>query len=406
MRRLLSMVAFGVLALPGAQNSIQVVGSAQPGCWSVEQIVGEVTKGAANDREKALALHRFGMQHFIHFDGPKEDRNDYVTDPMKLIAVYGYALCGNNSAAMNALYNAAGLKARRRSMPGHSVPEVWFEGKWNYIDTDMFGYVFLPDGQTIASVDELSKNAGLFLKQATPPSPFYPFDRKEDMASTFRGVDASKDYHPYSNAHLMNFSLRANESARLFFKPQGEGRYYLTPDFRPDMGIHYKDYFLAGPVRKGSLAWTDHGPASYGNGLLEYKPDLRSTAFAAENPERMGVEVKQGRRYPALASAGAGKTASLVVRVTTPWIISGLQNDLTNFEDNTDAAVLSGVFWRTHQGDENRIFVSRDNGSTWTKVWENRYLGAVPFKVDLTRWVDGEFGYQVKFEWLDHSGSG
>ncbi|MCX6622157.1 MAG: hypothetical protein NTY38_14035 [Acidobacteria bacterium] len=399
-------LVLAAIALEAGQNSIQISGSAQPGCWSVEQIVGAVTKGAHNDREKALALHHFGMQHFIHFDGPIEERGDYITDPIKLIAVYGYALCGNNSAAMNALYNAAGLKARRRSMPGHSVPEVWFEGKWNYIDTDMFGYVFLPDGQRIASVDELSKDPGLFQKQATPPSPFYPFDRKEDMAGTFRGVDASRDYHPYTNAHLMNLSLRANESARLFFKPQGEGRYYLTPAFRPDLGIQYKDYYLTGPVRKGSLAWTDHGPASYANGLLEYRPDLRSEAFAVENPERQGVIVKRGRRLPALAAAEAGKPASLVVRVTTPWIISGLQNDLTNFEDNTDAAVVSGIFWRTDEGDQNRILVSRDNGATWTRVWENRYLGAVPFKVDLTRWADGEFGYQVKFEWVDRKGSG
>ena len=195
------------------RNAIRLTGSSQPGCWNVEEIVNEATKGAGSDREKALALHRFGMAHFIHFDGPIEERGEYVADPMKLIAVYGYALCGNNSAAMNALYNAAGLSARRRSVPGHSIPEVWFEGKWNYIDTDMFGYVFLPDGK-IASVDELSRDADLFMRQTSPPSPFYPFDKKEDMASTFRGRNASKDFHPYTNAHMMDLSLRSGRVAR------------------------------------------------------------------------------------------------------------------------------------------------------------------------------------------------
>ena len=406
-RRVWPALAAVLLCAPSfaERNAIRLTGSSQPGCWSVEEIVGEVTRGAGSDREKALALHRFGMAHFIHYDGPIEERGEYLTDPMKLISVYGYALCGNNSSAMNALYNAAGLKARKRSMPGHSVPEVWFEGKWNYIDTDMFGYVFLPDGK-LASVDELAHDADLFVRQSNPPKPFFPFDTKEDMASTFRGVNASKDFHPYTNAHAMNFSLRTGERARLFFRPQGEGRYFLTPAFRDDLGTEYKDYYLTGPVRKDSLAWSDRPPASYGNGVLEYTPDLRSEAFARENPGRTGVAAGRNRRSPDLVAAATGQPASLVVNVTTPWIVTGLQNDLTNFEDNTDGAVVSGIFWRLDKSDENRILVSRDNGQTWTKVWENRWLGAVPFRVDLTRWAEGEYAYQVKFEWTDRKGSG
>jgi len=388
------------------QHSIHLVGAAQPSCWSVEEIVAEVTKGAATDREKALELHRFGMAHFIHFDGPIEERGEYVTDPMKLIGVYGYALCGNNSAAMNALYNAAGLRARTRTLPGHAVPEVWFEGKWNYIDTDMFGYVFLPDGKRIASVDELAKDADLFLKQAKPPDPYYPFDEKKDMASAFRNVRAQKNYHPYANAHLMNLSLRTGESASLYYRPQGPGRYFLTPAFRPDLGIVYKDYWVVGPVRRGSLAWCDKPPASYGNGVISYEPDLRSEAFRLENPAQAGIAVRKGRQFPPLAAAAKDQLASLVVEVTTPWVIAGLQNDLTNFEDNTGGAVVSGLFWRLNASDENRILVSTDGGRTWKKIWENRYLGAVPFEVDLTRWVEGEYGYRVKFEWLDRKGTG
>ena len=401
------MVALLVVCagVPAEQYSIHLAGSAQPSCSSVEEIVAEVTMGAATGRQKALALHRFGMAHFIHFDGPIEERGEYVTDPMKLIGVYGYALCGNNSAAMNALYNAAGLRARTRTLPGHAVPEVWFEGKWNYIDTDMFGYVFLPDGKSIASVDDLAKDADLFLRQASPPDPYYPFDEKKDMASVFRNVRAQKNYHPYANAHLMNLSLRTGESASLYYRPQGRGRYFLTPAFRPDLGIVYKDYWILGPVRRGSLAWCDKPPASYGNGVIRYEPDLRSEAFRLENPARQGIAVRTGKQSPPLAAAATGGLASLVVEVTTPWVIAGLQNDLTNFEDNTDGAVVSGLFWRLNASDENRILVSTDEGRTWKKVWENRYLGAVPFEVDLTRWVEGEYEYRVKFEWLDRKGS-
>ena len=394
-----------VLSLSGLhaeQLAITLTGSAQPNCWDVKEIVAEVTKNAKSDREKVLALHRFGMAHFIHYDGPIEERSEYVTDPVKLLGVYGFALCGNNSCAMNALYNMAGFKARVRSVPGHAIPEIWFEGKWNYIDTDMFGYVYLPDGH-IASVDELVRNADLFMQQKNPPDPFYPFDKKEDMASVFRNASPRTNCHPYTNAHMMNLEVRTGESVTMHYRPQG--RHVLT-ELRQDIGTEYKDYWLVGPVRKGSLAWCDRSPAAYGNGRIEYRPDLRSEAFRLENPEQQGVAVRRERRSPPLAAARPGELASLIIEVNSPWVMVGKQNDLTNFEDDSDAAVVSGLFWRADAGDENRIFVSTDAGRTWTKVWENRLIGAVPFHIDLSRQVNNRYAYRIKFEWLDRKGTG
>jgi hypothetical protein len=394
-----------LLAMPAMaeQFSISLTGQAQPNCWNIQDIVSAVTKDAASDPEKALALHRFGMAHFIHFDGPIEERGEYMTDPLKLIGVYGFALCGNNTAAMNALYNAAGLKARRISIPGHSIPEVWFEGRWNYIDTDMFGYVILPDGKTMASVDDLTKDADLFVRQKNPPDPFFPFDRKEDMADVFRNAIPRRDYHPYASAHMMNLAVRTGESVTMFYRPKDR---YLLTQLREDIGTVYKDYWVAGPVRQGSLAWCDKPPAAYGNGLLEYKPDLRSQAFRLENPEMEGVAVLKERQKPPLAAAAPNRPASLVVEVNSPFVIVGLQNDLTDFEDDSDAAVVTGLFWRADGSDENRILVSTDSGRTWKEVWKNRWLGAVPFQIDLSRHVVGKYSYQVKFEWIDQKGSG
>lgn len=301
----------GVMALRAKRNSIRLIGSAQPGCWNLDEMVAEVTKGASNDSEKALALHRFGRAHLIHFMGPMEDRGEFITDPLKLIAVYGYAICGNNNCAMSGLYNAAGLKARQRSMPGHAVPEVWFDGKWNYIDTDMFGYVFLPDGQHLASVDELAQNPKLFLQQAHPPDPYFPFDEKTTMVEASSTGQAEKDYHPYANAHLMNLALRSGESVRLFYRPQGSERCFLPQLPQKDLGIVYKDSDPDGPVRRESLAWCDTPPASYDNGLFEYAPDLRSEAFERENPERQGVAVRKAEDRPSLSAAVPHQPASL-----------------------------------------------------------------------------------------------
>ncbi|MCL4852646.1 MAG: hypothetical protein KJZ78_14870, partial [Bryobacteraceae bacterium] len=120
--RLTILVLLFTLAASAEQLSIRLTGQAQPNCWDVADIVSSVTKGAGSEREKALALHKFGMAHQIHFNGPIEERGHYVDDPLKLMAFYGFSLCGNNSKAMTALYNEAGMRARTRSMPGHSVP--------------------------------------------------------------------------------------------------------------------------------------------------------------------------------------------------------------------------------------------------------------------------------------------
>jgi len=395
-----------VLVVPQAhaeQFSITLTGSAQPNCWDMEDTVREVIKNAKSDREKALALHRFGMAHFIHFNGPIEERGEYINDPLKLIAVYGFALCGNNSSAMSALYNLAGLNARVRSLVAHAVPEVWFENRWNYIDTDMYGYVFLPDGHTIASVDDLLKNPDLFLQQKNPPDPFYPFDQKKDMADIFRHAVPRTNSHPYSNAYMFNLELRTGESVTMYYRPQGR---YLLTELEKNLGFIYKDYWVVGPVREGSLAWCDRKPASYGNGVFEYKPDLRSEAFRLENPEHHGIAVGRGRQVPPLVATKQNEPASLVVEVNSPWVIVGLQNDLTNFEDDSEAAVVSGLFWRASEQDENRIYVSTDNGQSWQKVWENGWLGAVPFRVDLTHHVNARYSYLLKFEWVDRKGTG
>jgi hypothetical protein len=109
---------------------------------------------------------------------------------------------------------------------------------------------------------------------------------------------------------------------------------------------------------------------------------------------------------PPLVAATTGQQASVMIQVRSPWVIEGLQNDLTDFTDNTDGAVVSGWFWRLEPGDHNSISLSTDGGRSWQMVWENSYRGAVPFEVDLTARVHGRYSYLVRFDWTDNAGTG
>ena len=379
----------------GERNGIIINAVGQPDTWSLEGIVQSVTRGSKSDREKALALHRFGMAHQIHFVGPWEGHS-YLSDALKILSVYGYSLCGPNSTAMSALYNLAGMRARRRFVTGHVVPEVFFDGSWNYIDTDMFGYVLKPDG-SLASVDELLGNPDL-LDHPVRPDPFFPFDGAENMKRAFSETDGLKDCHPYSLSHILSLNLRTHEKVTCYYRPQG--RFYVHPQqMQQRLSPNWPRYWLEGPVRQASLAWTDEPPAAYGNARFLYEPQLTSEQFLQENSSHLGVHTCVEKGKPQLVATEVGQVAQLIVEVSTPWVIAGFVNDPTDFDDNTGGAVGSGWFWRSESSDENQIAVSVDGGRTWKSVWKNPRLGAVPFRVDLTRMVEGHYSYLLQFQW-------
>lgn len=386
--------------------SIKLTGRSQTSCWSLEDIVSQLTGEITGEREKVIALHEFGMKHQIHFIGPYEG-GMYVHDALKNLGVYGYNLCGNNSATMCALYSLAGLQARRRGGTGHVIPEIWFDNKWNYVDTDMFGYVYLPDDTRIASFDELVVNPELFARAGRRPEPFYPWDPPRAMMKAFIDAPGWKDYHGYSLAHMMRLELRTGEKVTCYYRPQGQGRYHIDPEMLPDpLTTVWRNYWLEGPVRANSMAWTDTVPAAYGNAEFIYEPDLLSDVFRRENPDIQGVESAIDSDYPPLVAAATGQPASVVVEVRSPWVIAGVQNNLTDFSDNTDGAVASGWFWKIEPQDRNAVSVSTDGGRSWVTVWENEWRGAVPFEVDLTGHVQGRYSYLVRFEWTDNGGTG
>ena len=386
----------------GERNSIVIRATGQPDTWTLENIVSSVTEGLSCNRDKALALHKFGMDHQIHFVGPRED-DSYVSDALKTLSVYGYSLCGINSAAMSALYNLAGMKARRRFITGHVVPEIFFDGSWNYIDTDMFGYVLKEDG-SLASVDELLENPDLF-DNPVRPDPFFPYDGPENMKRAFVNTDGLRDCHPYSLSHILSLNLRSHERVACYYRPQR--RYYVHPgQMQNRLSPSWPRYWIDGPLRENSLAWTDERPPAYGNALFEYKPELTSEAFLRENERHSGLVANQDPSKPQLTAAKTRVAAELILEVSTPWVIAGLMNDPTDFQDNTEGAVASGWFWRLEESDENKIEVSVDGGRTWRTVWDNRRLGAVPFRVDVTGLVEGRYSYLLRFQWIDRAGSG
>ncbi len=358
-----------------------------PDLYDLEICVKSIIKPRMTQKERAMALWHAYSRQMYHWNNPVEyplikagQYND-VTDPIRLMNVYGYTLCFCSAEGMEALWRKSGLEAREFGLPGHVSNEVWFEGRYHYLDAEFKGYLKRTDG-VIASVRECGLNpTGLVVSARTPDGLFpltrYPF-RSYLSKMVFAGLldDGPSWYasHRAQSGHVMHISLRPGEC------------YYRSWD---NAGKFVNDYTRW--IEPGEFGTMDcrygpkelEGPRSFGNGVVIYEPDLTT---ATEEFER-GVFSTRGlaKTKSGLTVAGGSLEGECVFRVQVPYVICGRPARIEDPETVSDAALL------TLQGTGRvGVEVSIDNGKSW------RSAGHGPGRIDLTRFVERRYGYQIR----------
>ena len=146
-------------------TDIKIVNDRAPDCSSLESIVESVTRGCQTDDERVIALYNFSRYAYYHHAYPGERSG---VSALKMINVYGWSLCGGQHTVLAALWEAAGYRWRYRgwSNPGHTTVEVFYGGRWHYIDTFLKFYAWMPDpdapgGRTIAGQEDLIRDPTL-----------------------------------------------------------------------------------------------------------------------------------------------------------------------------------------------------------------------------------------------------
>lgn len=153
-------------ALPPAfVRAVKVAADKAPDCSSLARIVETVTRGARTNDEKAIALYNFMRLAHYHRAYPNEPGG---IGALKLINVYGWALCGGLHTVQAALWRQMGWPWRYVgwSNPGHTTAEAQYDGRWHYLDTFLKVYVWMPEagapgGRTLAGEDDLKANPAL-----------------------------------------------------------------------------------------------------------------------------------------------------------------------------------------------------------------------------------------------------
>jgi hypothetical protein len=393
--------------------SPNVVSIHTPDPSNPENILRSIITPGMNNPEKALAIYDYCWHNTWHWPAPKEGRQethelDVVYDVNKQLNVYGYSYCFAIRALAEALYEAAGFEARSGGIGGHVVTEVYYDGKYHYLDHDQRGYCRLDDG-TIAELADFRTGRArkLILDPDSPPEPFFPATRLPlvpyEQKHVFTGYLLNQHIHyrqhdKYRTTHSMNLTLRPGERFTRYWN--ATGRWHVPNDLVPEIrGNGYVDLW-AGPFEHTAKNYQearrldDGGPMHYSNGLSIYRPNLSvgsedfdSGVYRVDNINSTGTGFGPLRTdAPAVA----------IFRTRLPYVIVGWPGNFDERSCKTGGCVVSGTYRKTNKTDTLSIEVSRD-GSTWNHVWLASVLGEANFAIDISPHVIGFYSYYIRF---------
>jgi hypothetical protein len=345
------------------------------------------------DQDLAIAIWQYlcgqqtGLFHMNTVNDGPDPWGEYSTvrDPVKLLNVYNVGYCGIFGPALDGVFQGVGFeRGRAFGVPGwnHCTTEVWYSGGWHYYDLDVRGALMKPDG-SIASVAESQRDRDLWVNPQRKIEPFFPKDHnKARVFEIYRDSRIDYFYRWFQMGHVMDFRLRQGEMFTRWWHPQG-GRWHHQEA--------YNKGFVRALLQKEPIGYKSNHPDfsvwTQGNGLWHYEPNLTSASSDFTDGVRSTSNLGPGSEGLKLKSAGSGEA---VFEIFTPWIITAKINDL---DDETDDAEAS--FVTLDAARPVAVLVSLDHGKTWDAVTT---VQSGAGSVDLTKWVQGTYGFLLKFQ--------
>jgi hypothetical protein len=263
--------------------------------FSQKTIADSVVEGLSTDREKALAIFYFYITHRYH---KGNGDNTAQGDVSQAINVFGFNTCGNSTLCLSDLLDKIGIHDCIFShCPGHVVPQVLFEGRFNTLDGDMATFMLLRDNHTLANELDL-----------------------------VRDHDLIKRVHQYGIMRPMN-SIRNHEDYAQYYTWEGTSTVQLDGWAWWDMGMVLRPHEALewrwghGTPVKYHGDMTGYPPISSDtiyNGLWEYAPDFHN------DPQwRAGASVTNITCKDGILTATDGGTGVILWHMKVPYQIVG-----------------------------------------------------------------------------------
>lgn len=335
---------------------------------SIVQGVDTRSRAQTND-ERAIALYEWLHQTIFHGAYPTEATPDSV-GPLKIINVYGWALCGGQHTVLKALFETAGWPCRYVgwSDPGHTTIEVHYDGRWHYFDVFLKCYFWSKDRSHIVCQEEIAADPSLVLDAVQEGrAARQHLCCGDDAAGVVRGcigrkvVGDAKGWESVTwrdQRYSPALTLPAGTSLRLEWTGEPD-RYAVsgpvplhtcgTRDFRHDT--------VLGPLLE------HYGPRNWSNGRLSYTPNFRSSAELGD----IALQGAKARDGKVVATDGQGVA---LFRLPLPYAYVSARVD----------AGFDGT---------GRLSLSTDGGKTWASAPSGDISAIVKQKYEL--WCKAEF---------------
>lgn len=332
--------------------------------WStIQDILDEVLDDMMSDKEKAWRMWYFVKEHHYHAS-PVE--NWILYNPVKSLNVYGYGECGDMAFVMATLWGSAGLPTRIWNLVGHVVPDVWYEGAYHTLDTDIEVFYLLPDNQTAASAEQVTFDHNLarrthhYGRLESNPALYW-----DDMVASLYGHNDSAYndlYKPYYDDHEISMTLKPRESF----------------EWRWDNIGKRHDRFAGSPA-----------PSLFANGKVVYEPALEDNLYRQylESEDNI-LTVADDGKLPRLHLRHEGIVGSIVLQVESPYAIVG--------------GTVSGEFYRQSAADLISIYISLD-GTSWQQIGTANQVGNFVYTATMDSLVaapsdSATYAYWIKLE--------
>ncbi|MBI1247864.1 hypothetical protein GC197_08435 [bacterium] len=358
-------------------QNIKVLPDKAPDCSSLKSIVDSVTRGCKTNDERAIAIYNFMRLTHYHRAYPSEPGGIPV---LKEINCYGWSLCGGLHAEQSALWRAMGWEWRFVGWPGHTTVEVFYDGRWHYLDVFLKFYAWMPDPQnpsrrTIAGEADLAANPQELVFDAFEIDPSRRVAYAKGNAFELIGEKANWQAPAFlvCGDGLQGVVNGVQHRNRVGPSPGWGGMQHETGDYSAAVnlapgfaltntwdkaeGAWYwagskiepchtcGDKEIRNSPEKGPIAEPYLGPdwkaESYANGQIDFRPDLARpdclNSFASlENIKQSGDN---------LVPAEPGKPARVIVQLQSPYILtqaSGTAEGVDQFEVSID----DGKSWK------------------------------------------------------------
>jgi hypothetical protein len=282
---------------------------------NVAEIVQSAITPDMTDAEKAFAIWFQQIRYRHHSGGDGGE----LGDPVKVINVYGYNTCGNDSICLGTLFKQAGLRTAPARTLGHCISQAFCDGGWHLFDGDMHAVYLLRNNETVAGDAQLARDHDLI---------------KRTHCNGILLLDTQWDGQGMSSLYFTETEARGERS--------GKADTTMNMVLRPGEAIVWRWGQLKPLKYHGMLQTMPTYPDAMCNGLWEYRPDLGRQAW------RQGAtKVENIRPGGEGLTAEEGKTGSIVWTMKSPYVFVG---------GRIEAA-----------GDGARFSICQ-NGKTWQKV--------------------------------------